>query len=433
MNRSLLFTLLAMLLAILLVQPSWAQDGGPQTQGHGQRSRIIDLHTSPPADFAGAPEPSQVYSFCLVHIGCPGHRSDLAGSLQDSIRAMQFLQMTTKAGAEAQEMVFYAHQDAVTGATHLWAPRTRYRAGQQVRTSATLVYETRANCTSGPQEPGGQRPIPDGTCRWGYLGENTDGKTVIGASQYCGPASGNCWVAALNQVRAAGSDPGKGSFTLEVDTSLADAVDHAPGTSAGAAYGIIQGGYSSGIGTIGHSISTRNDTSFAWHYAFGCIGVFAAKDACFAASGSSADGFVANGANGSGGFRDQGIKPLGFYAAGTYSGAAFDTTLATAPVAYRMKADQSFCLKTTDFCLAYVSGGGVLSLTVSGTQPWFIDAIGRQYAQGFSVTGTGRFRGTLTSPASTDACNAGEFVDDANYHYVCVATNTWKRVALSTY
>ncbi len=41
---------------------------------------------------------------------------------------------------------------------------------------------------------------------------------------------------------------------------------------------------------------------------------------------------------------------------------------------------------------------------------------------------------TLTTPASSSApCNAGDFTDDANFHYVCTAPNTWKRVALSTF
>jgi hypothetical protein len=29
--------------------------------------------------------------------------------------------------------------------------------------------------------------------------------------------------------------------------------------------------------------------------------------------------------------------------------------------------------------------------------------------------------------------STGQYTDDANYHYVCVATNTWKRVALSSF
>jgi hypothetical protein len=44
------------------------------------------------------------------------------------------------------------------------------------------------------------------------------------------------------------------------------------------------------------------------------------------------------------------------------------------------------------------------------------------------------FTETLTTPASSSApCTAGQFTDDANYHYVCTATNTWKRVALSSF
>jgi hypothetical protein len=44
------------------------------------------------------------------------------------------------------------------------------------------------------------------------------------------------------------------------------------------------------------------------------------------------------------------------------------------------------------------------------------------------------FHETLHTPAtSSEACTAGQFTDDANFHYVCTATNTWKRVALSAF
>ncbi|CAI3932055.1 hypothetical protein [Commensalibacter papalotli (ex Botero et al. 2024)] len=44
------------------------------------------------------------------------------------------------------------------------------------------------------------------------------------------------------------------------------------------------------------------------------------------------------------------------------------------------------------------------------------------------------FQGQLSTPSSsTVSCNAGEFKDDTNYHYVCVAANKWKRVALSDF
>ncbi|MGH9596883.1 MAG: hypothetical protein ACRD3K_08815, partial [Edaphobacter sp.] len=45
-----------------------------------------------------------------------------------------------------------------------------------------------------------------------------------------------------------------------------------------------------------------------------------------------------------------------------------------------------------------------------------------------------KYHETLTTPASSSAaCSAGDFADDANFHYVCTAANTWKRVALSTF
>ncbi|MDI2091207.1 hypothetical protein [Commensalibacter oyaizuii] len=42
--------------------------------------------------------------------------------------------------------------------------------------------------------------------------------------------------------------------------------------------------------------------------------------------------------------------------------------------------------------------------------------------------------GNLSTPSSSTAsCIAGEFKDDTNYHYVCVAKDKWKRVALSDF
>lgn len=43
-----------------------------------------------------------------------------------------------------------------------------------------------------------------------------------------------------------------------------------------------------------------------------------------------------------------------------------------------------------------------------------------------------RIRSTLT-PSSGGSGNKGQICYDANYLYVCIATNTWRRVALSTY
>ncbi len=45
-----------------------------------------------------------------------------------------------------------------------------------------------------------------------------------------------------------------------------------------------------------------------------------------------------------------------------------------------------------------------------------------------------RFRAPLRTPASAGATGtAGDISWDANYIYICTATNTWKRVAISTW
>lgn len=54
------------------------------------------------------------------------------------------------------------------------------------------------------------------------------------------------------------------------------------------------------------------------------------------------------------------------------------------------------------------------------------------------VAGTGRFTAGLIMPsnapsAATDTCTAGMVVFDSSYIYVCTATNTWKRAAISTW
>jgi trimeric autotransporter adhesin len=78
------------------------------------------------------------------------------------------------------------------------------------------------------------------------------------------------------------------------------------------------------------------------------------------------------------------------------------------------------------------SAGGTLGPTcgavfcVNSGSTFTVDASGNAKALGYAET--------LTTPATSSAsCTAGSFTDDANYHYVCVAANTWKRAALSSF
>jgi hypothetical protein len=69
---------------------------------------------------------------------------------------------------------------------------------------------------------------------------------------------------------------------------------------------------------------------------------------------------------------------------------------------------------------------GGISFCVNAGSTFTVDTSGKAIALSYHET--------LTTPASSSApCNAGDFTDDADFHYVCTATNTWKRVALSTF
>jgi hypothetical protein len=59
---------------------------------------------------------------------------------------------------------------------------------------------------------------------------------------------------------------------------------------------------------------------------------------------------------------------------------------------------------------------------------------GNLQVNGTGVYTTGSFHVNLETPASSSApCIAGQIGADANYMYVCVAENTWKRSALSSF
>lgn len=95
-----------------------------------------------------------------------------------------------------------------------------------------------------------------------------------------------------------------------------------------------------------------------------------------------------------------------------------------------------------------VEPGGMMALMPQGAGQVTVGGLSTAPAPGMFNVGTANqfwvdgnggvsataYHATLRTPASSsEACSAGDFADDANFHYVCVATNTWKRVALSSF
>jgi len=84
--------------------------------------------------------------------------------------------------------------------------------------------------------------------------------------------------------------------------------------------------------------------------------------------------------------------------------------------------------------LTYTGGHYIWNETTSGTTVNDLLDVSDQQVKTYAPVSAPGYSETLTTPASSSApCTAGQFTDDANYHYVCVATNTWKRAALSSF
>lgn len=108
-------------------------------------------------------------------------------------------------------------------------------------------------------------------------------------------------------------------------------------------------------------------------------------------------------------------------------------------------------LTVTDaYIYKFDSSLGALSSSVSKAHGMYLDDSGLfNYMGGKTVFGGGsyseptapvdvnsdtiRIRTAKTPASASDTCNQGEIVWDSDYIYVCIATNTWKRTALSTW
>lgn len=95
---------------------------------------------------------------------------------------------------------------------------------------------------------------------------------------------------------------------------------------------------------------------------------------------------------------------------------------------------------TSDRSYIHAPASDMLAFATSGVEAVRINTLGNvgvgttSPSRKFDINDDGlRIRTARTPASSAAACNQGDIAWDANYVYVCVATNTWKRSALTTW
>lgn len=444
----------------------------------GQR-QTYNLHVSPPDNGVFLAGGGNEISFC-PWLGCSQNYpiNTTAG----------WVRTKTAYGVERAETNFALDQYAVSGFIAKWKPSTAYKVGDRVVNGIErYLYEVIVAGTSaasgGPTvvgtpppgdglgAPGGTQPTQaDGTITWKFIqdADYTDTKTTFNVTTYVGPNAGHTWSSAINTLMGPGAQTDL-AVTQELDFSNHSGFDcQASGKNCWLNLWFMQGENTStsfvqaAAGGDAPAINEDNSSGGAALTGISFNGANTIRTVTFSDGTNAAttlkgypgtrhvSGFIndesagpssyrASGQYSYATFNDVGTSPYGFRWDGTYSVAAskyqnyllgnwgggagyqaisFNNSLAAADMNgfFGSASDQVFYANTKTAFQFRVANAGILDIDVS------------------RVKTVNRFNSPLyTPPSSSAACQAGDFANDANYHYVCVATNTWKRAVLSAF
>lgn len=149
--------------------------------------------------------------------------------------------------------------------------------------------------------------------------------------------------------------------------------------------------------------------------------------------------YLAQGANTYATINDQSTSPFGILQEGNYANAAYKYRNA---VIGNWSGDAAYTALSLNGSLVAAGMNGffgsvadpVLHANASGSYDFRVGNTPALAVDGTRVTAANRYNAPLyTPPSSSSACAVGDFANDANFHYVCVAANTWKRAALSSW
>jgi hypothetical protein len=301
-----------------------------------------------------------------------------------------------------------------TGYYTAWATSTAYALGANVRSNGNMYRCTTAgtSAASGGGPAGKTANINDGSVVWKWI---NDGAIAAKAGLYNEtqllPGGGDSWAQAINLEIESGF---AGAFAVNTEFDLTNNCGVDTGFGFRDKYNLLI--TTKGINRVTSCVEI-NTTNSGTHYA-------AIWGLHFGGPVGSASVI---------GIDSSGVNGIGL---GTAAGGVGNPTFSDSVIK-----DGSTALKAINLLGNYASS----AIEISGTTPaaialngtfgsWFIFTPGV-----FKVTNAGdvyanSYRMTLGGPASSSAPGTtGDFRGDANFLYLCVAPNTWKRTPLQTF
>lgn len=452
---------LAILVLCLLPAPSLAQSKPPSSTFNNLRAWNFDISGVSPLDTSlstrGGVPPLSYHNPNVIRMGSGNQVSICpAGSCLDGVsdgspsndhhRTSALFSARTMDDAHSQENTVSVITTMDKGFAPNWSASTAYGPGANVRRGAE-IYRAAGACTSGATGPSGLAlsGIADGSCQWGWINAGAiNAKVGLYVETDVIPGAGPSWGAAFNYHFK--NDPTiPGNFWPGVEFDYAN--DSGKDCTIGVAdCTSIRVGIA-GNGSITHGMQITGDgfvrdgqqrKSMIW-------GIRLNGDNAVSGAGIELDlqseiglGLGASGI-GTTTFSDSAIKdvstntPVGLRIQGQKTVASIQDT-ATAPASIQTGGTKSIA----DLVLGSTTTNGIsLGGTYSGAQivgnGWNVSPAGTGTFSNLLVSGIIYEPGPFVPASSVDTCVKGQRAWDASYEYRCVATNTWKRSALSSW
>ncbi len=326
---------------------------------------------------------------------CPGYNFGCDTAI-NKIMA-QATEVTTSLGdASVQESAHYAYMVNQTGQALPWATNTAYTAGQVsiAASGANLYKENTASCTSassgtGPTGTGAN--ISDGSCNWNYVGNpSLRGKIASAATILTLPGGSQSWAGADdNFIEPGWSEAFAAGREIDItNNSGRDA------TGSGLTISDLYLGGSVGTQPITSYIDVSpfglNGTNIMAHEGIWMKGQYTIADHNVRFSTHSLASIFDDGdaVHATSSYYDASTAPHSYIAAGHYSIAAFDTSIAVTGVAFAAGEGQLICFGVSASCLYH--SGTKLFYQQNGVNLFSVE----------DGTGNAIFKGTVTQSST---------------------------------